>query len=109
APSQTQPVPPPGPQLPWSLPTAGACERCLAAVQGSGNYSVVTAIGENLLCEDRAARDRCEAQIIEQAPIVAERAARSGDCPAALATVAAAINVRISPDRFREVNAICLR
>lgn len=109
APSQPQPAPgnpiPPG--LPWNLPTAGACERCLSALQGSGNYTVVTAIGEQLLCEDRAARDRCEAQIIEQAPVVAERAARAGDCPAALATVAAAINVRIAQDRFREVNSLC--
>lgn len=106
----TQPAPPMLPtELPWNLPTAGACERCLAALRGGGNYSVVTAIGENLLCEDRAARDQCEAQIIEQAPIVAERAARSGDCPAALATVAASINVRIPPERFREVNALCLR
>lgn len=93
--------------MPWNLPTAGACERCLSALQGGGNYAVVTAIGEQLLCEDRAARERCEAQIIEQAPIVAERAARAGDCPAALATVAAAINVRIPQDRFREVNSLC--
>jgi hypothetical protein len=97
------------PALPWNLPTAGACERCLAALQGGGNYIVVSAIGENLLCEDRAARDLCESQIIVQAPIVAERAARAGDCPAALATVAASMNVRISQDAFREVNALCLR
>jgi serine/threonine-protein kinase len=109
APGQPQPAPsnpiPPG--LPWNLPTSGACERCLSALQGNGNYTVVTAIGEHLLCEDRAARERCEAQIVEQAPLVAERAARAGDCPAALATVAAAINVRISQDRFREVNSLC--
>jgi eukaryotic-like serine/threonine-protein kinase len=111
APGQPQPAPsvPTSPALPWNLPTAGACERCLAALQGSGNYIVVSAIGENLLCEDRTARDLCEGQIIAQAPIVAERAARGGDCPAALATVAAAMNVRISPDAFREVNALCLR
>jgi hypothetical protein len=109
APGQPQPSPnspiPPG--LPWNLPTAGACERCLSALQGSGNYTVVTAIGEQLLCDDRAARDRCEAQIVEQAPVVAERAARAGDCPAALATVAAAINVRISQDRFKPVQSLC--
>jgi hypothetical protein len=108
---QPQPAPgtiPPPPSLPWQLPTAGACQRCAAALDGGGNYSVVTAIGENLLCEDRVAREQCEARIIEQAPIVAERAARAGDCAAALATVAAAMNVRISPDRFSQVNALCL-
>lgn len=112
APGQPQPTPSspaPSPALPWNLPTAGSCERCLAALQGSGNYIVVSAIGENLLCEDRAARELCEKQIIEQAPVVAERAARSGDCPAALATVAASMNVRISADAFREANALCLR
>ena len=97
----------PIPGLPWALPTAGACERCVSALQTNDNYAVVKAIGEQLLCEDRAARERCEAQIIEQAPIVAERAARGGDCPAALATVAAAMNVRISQDKFKEVNALC--
>jgi serine/threonine-protein kinase len=107
APAQPAPSNPIPPGLPWNLPTAGACERCLSALQGSGNYTVVTAVGERLLCEDRAARERCEAQIIEQAPVVAERAARAGDCPAALATVAASINVRIPQDRFREVNALC--
>jgi eukaryotic-like serine/threonine-protein kinase len=109
---QPQPAPgaiPPPPSLPWQLPTSGACQRCATALDGGGNYSVVTAIGENLLCEDRVAREQCEARIIEQAPIVAERAARAGDCAAALATVAAAMNVRISPDRFSQVNALCLR
>jgi hypothetical protein len=102
-PAPTTPIP----GLPWNLPTSGACERCLSALQGSGNYTVVSAVGEQLLCEDRAARERCEAQIIEQAPIVAERAAREGDCPAALATVAAAMNVRIPQERFRDVQARC--
>jgi hypothetical protein len=97
------------PQLPWSLPTAGSCERCLQALQGSGNYIVVTAVGESLLCEDRTARATCEKQIEELAPVVAERAARGGDCPAALATAAAAVNVRVSPDRFRSIDALCLR
>jgi hypothetical protein len=74
-----------------------------------GNYTVVTAVAESLLCEDPGARQSCEQQIAEVAPSVAERAARGGDCPAALATVAAAVNVRVSPDRFLAVNSLCLR
>jgi len=99
----------PGPPLPWTLPTAGACERCSQALQGVGNYTVVTAVAESLLCEDPGARQSCEQQIAQVAPSVAERAARAGDCPAALATVAAAVNVRVPPDRFLPVNALCLR
>ncbi len=112
APGAAPPTPPsasPLPQLPWNLPTTGSCERCLQALQGSGNYIVVTAVGESLLCEDRTARATCERQIEELAPAVAERAARAGDCPAAIATAAAAVNVRVSPDRFRSVDALCLR
>jgi serine/threonine-protein kinase len=106
----TAPATPPAlPQLPWSLPTAGACERCIAALNGSGNYIIVSAVAEGVLCEDRAARETCERQIAEMAPAVAERAARSGDCPAALATAAAALNVRVSPDKFAIVNTLCLR
>jgi len=90
------------------LPTAGACERCVQALQGAGNYTIVTAVGESLLCEDTNARQACERQIAELAPGVAERAARAGDCPAALATAAAAVNVRVPPDRFLPVNALCL-
>lgn len=104
-PTPALPVPP----LPWSLPTAGACERCLQALQGSGHYAVVTAVAEHLLCEDRVGRERCEREIDEVAPAVAERAAREGNCPAALATVAAAVNVRVAADRFRAVDALCLR
>jgi hypothetical protein len=99
----------PGPPIPWSLPTAGACERCVQALQGSGNYTIVTAIAESLLCEDASARQACERQIVEGAPSVAERAARAGDCPAALATAAAAVNFGVPPDRFLPVNALCLR
>lgn len=99
----------PLPQLPWSLPTAGACERCLQALRGSGHYTVVSAAAEALLCEDRAARANCERELGEVAPDVAERAAREGNCPAALATVAAAVNAGVAPERFAAVNALCLR
>ena len=99
----------PGPPIPWTLPTAGACERCVQALQGSGNYTIVTAIAESLLCEDSSARQACERQIVEAAPSVAERAARAGDCPAALATAAAAVNMGVPPERFLPVNALCLR
>jgi hypothetical protein len=110
APAPSPPTAPPGlPQLPWSLPTAGACERCLAALNGGGNYIIVTAVAEGVLCEDRTAREACERKIAEMAPAVAERAARAGDCPAALATAAAAMNVRVSPDQFAIVNTLCLR
>lgn len=111
-PSPAPPAPPPPlslPQLPWTLPTAGACERCVQALRGTGHYIVVTAVTEALLCEDRAARESCEREIAEVAPEVAERAAREGNCTAALATVAAAVNVRVGPERFGAVNALCLR
>lgn len=81
----------------------------MAALRGAGNYIIVSAVAEGVLCEDRTARAACERQIEEMAPAVAERAARSGDCPAALATAAAAMNVRVSPDKFAIVNALCLR
>lgn len=81
----------------------------MQALQGTGNYTVVTAIAESLLCEDSGARQACERQIMEAAPGVAERAARAGDCPAALATAAAAVNMGIPTDRFLPVNALCLR
>jgi hypothetical protein len=110
APLPSLPTPALPPQLPWSLPTAaGACERCLAALQGSGNYIVVTAVAENLLCEDRAKREQCERQIGEVAPALAERAARAGDCPAAVATAAAAMNARVAPESFRVLDSLCLR
>lgn len=109
APGAAPPGLPQLPPLPWQLPTAGACQRCLEAVRGSGNYSVVTAVGESLLCEDRAARELCEREIQSVAPEVAERAARAGDCPAALATAAAAVKVNVPADRFRTVEALCLR
>jgi hypothetical protein len=90
------------------LPTAGACERCVQALRGSGHYTVASAAAEALLCEDRAARASCEREMDEAAPAVAERAAREGNCAAALATVAA-VSVRVAPDRFAAVNALCLR
>jgi eukaryotic-like serine/threonine-protein kinase len=104
------PAPPslPAPQLPWSAATAGACDRCLAALQARGHYAVVTAVTENVLCEDAAGRARCEREIGEVAPALAEQAAREGDCPAALASMAAAINVRVAPERFATLQSICL-
>jgi eukaryotic-like serine/threonine-protein kinase len=106
----TQPPAPglPAPTLPWNLPTAGSCERCMAALAGPGHYTIVQAVAERLLCEDRVARDTCERKIVEIAPAVAEQAGREGDCTAALATAAAAVNVGVSPDRFSNVNALCL-
>jgi hypothetical protein len=107
------PPPAPGlpapPALPWNLPSAGACERCLAALTKTDHYAVVNAAAENLLCEDRSARERCERQMDEVAPAHAERVAKEGDCPAALATVAAAVQARVSPERFRAIDALCLR
>jgi predicted Ser/Thr protein kinase len=103
------PVPPAAaPQLPWSTATAGACERCLAALRGKGHYAVVTAVTENVLCDDPAGRARCEQEIGEVAPALAEQAAREGDCPAALASMAAAINVRVAPERFATLQTLCL-
>jgi hypothetical protein len=69
---------------------------------------VVLAGAQSLLCEDRSGRERCERQMVEVAPGVAERAAREGNCPAAWATVAAALNVGAASDRFRTVDALCL-
>ena len=114
APLPTTPgVPAPGlpapPALPWTLPSAGSCERCLAALTKTDHYAVVNAAAENLLCEDRAARERCERKMDEVAPAHAERVAKEGDCPAALATVAAAVQARVSPERFRAIDALCLR
>jgi len=43
------------------------------------------------------------------APAHAERVAKEGDCAAALATVAAAVQARVPPERFLAVNALCLR
>jgi hypothetical protein len=80
----------------------------MAALGGPGHYTIVQAVAESLLCEDRTARANCERKIVEVAPSVAEQAGREGDCPAALATVAAAVNVGVPPDRFSNVNAICL-
>jgi eukaryotic-like serine/threonine-protein kinase len=108
-PAPTLPTPLPGlPPLPWSAASAGACERCLEELRGAGQYAVVLAGAQSLLCEDRAGRERCERQIVEVAPTVAERAAREGNCPAAWATVAAALNVGAPSDRFRTVDALCL-
>ena len=91
------------------MSSAGACERCLAALIKTDHYAVVNAAAENLLCEDRAARERCEQQLGQVAPAHAERVAKEGDCAAALATVAAAVQARVPPERFLAVNALCLR
>jgi len=100
------------PALPWNLPgvsSAGACDRCLAALAKTDHYAVVNAAAENLMCEDRVARERCERQMDQVAPAHAERVAREGDCPAALATVAAAVQARVPAERFRAIDALCLR
>jgi serine/threonine-protein kinase len=108
-PAPTLPPPLPGlPALPWSGASAGACERCLEELRGAGHYAVVLAGAQSLLCEDRTGRERCERQMAEVAPALAERAAREGNCPAAWATVAAALNVGAASDRFRTVDALCL-
>jgi hypothetical protein len=112
-PGATLPAPglPAPPALPWNLPSAsspGACERCLAALTKTDHYAVVNAAAENLLCDDRVAHERCERQMDEVAPAHAERVAKEGDCPAALATVAAAVQARVSPERFRAIDALCL-
>ncbi|HKO94105.1 MAG TPA: hypothetical protein VJU61_23290, partial [Polyangiaceae bacterium] len=108
-PAVTPPGLPAAPALPWTLQSPGACERCLAALSKTDHYAVVNAAAENLLCEDRAARERCEQQMNAVAPAHAERVAKEGDCPAALATVAAAVQARVPADRFAAVNALCLR
>jgi hypothetical protein len=108
---------PPGVSLPEGLPLPpfalpsqqGACERCLDALRKGGNGSVVSAAAENLLCDDRQGRVRCESQIREAAPTVAEQAARAGDCAAALATEAAGVHLGVGQDSFRGVNALCVR
>ncbi len=100
----------PGLQLPFPLPAAqGACQRCLDALEGGGHASVVNAMAQGLLCDDAAARQRCEARARELAPDVAEKAARAGDCPSALATEAAAVHLGVDPERFRTVNGLCMR
>lgn len=108
-PPQSPPTFPAPPQLPWNIGAAGACARCLEELKGSGHYTVVSAVGQALLCDDRVARETCERLIGELAPALAEKAAREGDCPAAWATVAAAVNVRVPPDRFQGLDALCLR
>jgi eukaryotic-like serine/threonine-protein kinase len=110
-PAPPAPATPPGlPVPPWHLPTRqGACERCLDALRAGGNGSVVSAAGERLLCDDRSGRERCESQIRELAPGVAEQGARAGDCPAALATEAAALHLGVDQQRFSAVNALCVR
>jgi serine/threonine-protein kinase len=113
-------VPPAVPQLPPGLPglsfppfnlpsAAGACERCLETLRAGGNGSVLSASPDALLCEDRQGRERCESQIRELAPAVAEQAARANDCPAALATEAAGLRVGATQERFRNVHALCVR
>jgi predicted Ser/Thr protein kinase len=103
------PTPPGFPEPPWSAAAAGACERCLEEVRGRSHYAIVTAVAQNLLCEDRAGRERCEVQIREQAPELAEKAAREGDCAAAYSTMAAAVNVGVPSDSFRTLDTLCLR
>jgi len=113
-------VPPAVPQLPPGLPglplppftlpsAAGACERCLETLRVGGNGSVVSASADGLLCDDRQGRERCESQIRELAPAVAEQAARANDCPAALATEAAGLRLGVSQERFANVHALCMR
>jgi hypothetical protein len=65
------------------------------------------AVAQNLLCEDRQGRELCERQIAESAPALAEQAARTGDCPAAWASMAAALNLGVPSDRFRTVDSLC--
>jgi hypothetical protein len=96
------------PTPPWNLPSpAGACDRCIKALQAGGHYAIPSAAGESLLCEDANARLTCERQIAEAAPASAEQAAREGDCAAALAIVAAGVKVGLSPDAFGAAKAQC--
>ena len=74
-----------------------------------GHASVVNAMAQDLLCDDQAARLRCETRVRELAPDVAEAAARAGDCPSALATEAAAVHLGVAPERFGTVNSLCMR
>jgi hypothetical protein len=99
----------PGLPLPFPLPTQGACQRCLDSLQAGGHASVVNAMAQDLLCDDAAARLRCETRVREVAADVAEAAARAGDCPSALATEAAAVHLGVDPERFRTVNSLCMR
>jgi hypothetical protein len=68
---------------------------------------VVAAVAQGLLCNDPVGRQRCDRQIGEVSPAVAEQAAREGNCPAAWATKAAAVNVGVPTDRFRTVDTFC--
>lgn len=107
-PAPALPLPPPVlPTLPWGTATAGACERCLDILRGGGSYAVAMAVAQNLVCEDRQGRELCERQIAESAPALAEQAARAGDCPAAWASMAAALNLGVPSDRFRTVDTLC--
>jgi len=119
-PSGTPPLPgappalPPGlpglPLPPFNFPTsAGACERCLETLRTGGNGSVVSASADDLLCDDRSGRERCESQIRALAPSIAEQAARANDCPAALATEAAGLRLGVGQERFGNVHALCVR
>jgi hypothetical protein len=99
----------PGLPLPFPLPSQGACQRCLDALEAGGHASVVNAMAQDLLCDDQGARFRCETRVRELAPDVAEKAARAGDCPSALATMAAAVHLGVDPTRFSVVNATCVR
>jgi hypothetical protein len=78
-------------------------------VEAGGNTSVVNAMAQDLLCDDQALRLQCETRVRELAPDVAEKAARAGDCPSALATEAAAVHLGVDPERFRAVNGLCMR
>lgn len=99
----------PGLPLPFPMPSQGACQRCLDALEAGGHASVVKAMAQDLLCDDQGARFRCETRVREVAPDVAEQAARAGDCPSALATMAAAVHLGVEPTRFSVVNATCVR
>ena len=99
----------PGIPLPWGNAAAGACDRCIAEVRNGGHYAIPLAAAQHLLCDDPAARERCAVDIREASPALAERAARDGDCAAAWATKAAALNLGVSADRFGNVDALCNR
>jgi hypothetical protein len=105
---------PPGlpglPLPPFPLPSsAGACDRCLETLRTGGNASVVSASADDLLCNDPKGRERCESQIRELSPAVAEQAARANDCPAAWATEAAGLRFGADQGSFRNVHALCAR
>ena len=114
-PTTPLPTPTPGlpaalpglPQLPWGTATSGACERCLEELRGSGHYTVMLAAAQGLLCNDPSGRQRCDQQIAEAAPQVAEQAARARDCPSAWATMAAGMNAGVPRDRFQTVDTLC--